>query len=441
MVELFRSFTKLKPAPILVVGDFMLDVYTFGEVKRVSPEAPVSVLKVSKEVNLPGGAGNVVLNLVSLGAKVIPFGRIGKDIKGETLKKALQKEKIDTTYLFADGSFKTPVKNRFIADSQQILRVDWEEVTPLLKETEEMLLEKLMPLLQKVEVVAISDYQKGFLTPSFIQALIKKAAKQKIPVIVDPKGKDFTKYKGAYLLKPNQKEAFEASFSSEETSFEEVCFSLMRKTKVKHLLVTRSEKGISWLSNTSSKIVHFPAKAKEVKDVTGAGDTVLAVICLSIANDLSIEEAASLANIAASIVIEKVGCVRVSLSCLAKKMVQIDTTTKIFEEEQLEALVEVLKEKPFSLISVGSEKEFSPFLFKELFERGKQEKIILYLLKEKLSEEFIELISILKSAGFFFLGKKGIQKLFSRLEPSKLFIGKLKKLEEVSKKKFLQLVK
>ncbi len=438
MVELFRSFTRLKPVTVLVVGDFMLDVYTLGEVKRVSPEAPVSVLKVKEEKNLPGGAGNVVLNLASLGAKVIPFGRIGQDLQGKALKQALQQEGIDTSCLFEETFYKTPVKNRFIASSQQVLRVDWEEATPYSKEKEAVLLQKLFPLLERVQIVAISDYQKGLLTPSFLQALIQKASQRKIPVVVDPKGKDFTKYQGAYLIKPNQTEAIEASPLSEESSFEQICSALLQKTKVKHLLVTRSEKGISWLSASSSEVVHFPAQAKEVKDVTGAGDTVLAVICLALANRLTITEAASLANMAASIAIERVGCVRVALSDLAKKMVQTDTSIKIFEETQLRALTEMLRKKPFSVVSLSSEKGISSFLLEQLFVRQQKEKIVIYIQEEKLSKGLTQFVSVLQSAGFVFLQKKGLKKLLEALRPRKLFLGRAKKLEEVSLEAFFK---
>jgi len=164
MVKLSGMLSRFSPVRVLVIGDFMLDTYTTGKVKRISPDAPVSVLHVQKEESRPGGAGNVVLNLVSLGAKVLAVGRIGYDPAGEELRDALEREGVDIENLILQKGYKTPVKNRLIADAQQILRVDFETVSGLSEQMEQDVLERLPPLMEKVQIIAISDYGKGFLS-------------------------------------------------------------------------------------------------------------------------------------------------------------------------------------------------------------------------------------------------------------------------------------
>lgn len=193
MVKLSGMLSRFSPVRVLVIGDFMLDTYTTGKVKRISPEAPVSVLHVQKEESRPGGAGNVVLNLVSLGAKVIAVGRIGYDVAGEQLRDSLESEGVDTENIFLQKGYKTPVKNRLIADAQQVLRVDCETVSSLPESIEEQVLERLSPILDKVNIVAISDYGKGFLSKALLKKIIEMSREKEIPVIVDPKGDDFSK--------------------------------------------------------------------------------------------------------------------------------------------------------------------------------------------------------------------------------------------------------
>ena len=194
MVKLIGMFSRFNPVHVLVIGDFMLDTYTTGKVKRISPEAPVSILHVQKEESRPGGAGNVVLNLISLGAIVTAVGRIGYDPAGTELIKALDKEGVVVESLFLQKDFKTPVKNRLIADAQQILRVDFEAVVPIPTDLEQQVIEQLPALLEEVQIVAVSDYAKGFLSPFLLKNLIEMAKERRIPVIVDPKGEDFAKF-------------------------------------------------------------------------------------------------------------------------------------------------------------------------------------------------------------------------------------------------------
>ena len=191
MVKILGSFSRLKRAKILVLGDFMLDIYTSGRVQRISPEAPVPILHVHASEGLPGGAGNVVLNLRALGADVIAVGRVGDDKEGRRLKHLLKEEGIDTGGVFVQEGVSTPLKNRLIAGGQQLIRVDQECVSPLSHAVEEQVMHFLLESVSDVEVIAISDYAKGFLTPSLLKMVIDLAREKGIPTIVDPKGMTF----------------------------------------------------------------------------------------------------------------------------------------------------------------------------------------------------------------------------------------------------------
>src|SRR5579872_6372664 len=242
--NLTGAFSQFKPFRALVLGDFMLDSYTTGRVKRISPEAPVPVMEVLKRESRPGGAGNVVLNLTALGAKVFAVGRIGADGEGSELKLRLS-ESADTQALLIEPNYKTPVKNRLIADSQQLLRVDFETISPLDLNLENEIIEQLKVLIPQTQVVAISDYGKGFLTNRLIASAIEMARAHRIPAIVDPKGTDFTKYKGATVLKPNLSEAFAAAKMAIHSPLEEVARHLIHLSCPDLLLITRSESGMS----------------------------------------------------------------------------------------------------------------------------------------------------------------------------------------------------
>ena len=211
MVKLLGSFSRFKKAKILVIGDFILDTYTRGDVQRISPEAPVPILHAFQSESFPGGAGNVSLNLEALGAEVLAVGRIGDDSAGQCIEKLFSKRKQVGHHFFLQNNFITPIKNRFISNSQQLIRVDHECLTPVDKKTEEKVKLFLEKKMSEIEVVAISDYGKGFLSDALLRVLIDLARDHKVPVIVDPKGDDFFKYRGATLIKPNIKEAYLAS--------------------------------------------------------------------------------------------------------------------------------------------------------------------------------------------------------------------------------------
>jgi rfaE bifunctional protein kinase chain/domain len=310
--------TTFHPFKALVLGDFLLDVYTTGRVGRISPEAPVPIMEVIKEESKAGGAGNVVLNLVALGAEVFSMGRIGADLKGQELKEKLMQKGVNTTPLFVEPNYRTPVKNRLIASAQQLLRVDFEVISPLPEEIERCVLEKLQQLIPQVQVVAISDYGKGFLSDTVIQRAIQLAKLSKVPVIVDPKGSDFSKYRGATFLKPNLMEAYLAAKMQKGTSLDAVAHQILTFSEVEQLLITRSEEGIS-LFNRKGERKDFAVRSKEIKDVTGAGDTVLAVMSLALAHQLDIDLAVQLSNIAAGLSVERLGCAQITLEEISQR--------------------------------------------------------------------------------------------------------------------------
>ncbi len=309
----------LKPKKILVAGDVMLDIYTIGDVVRISPEAPVPVLRVKEETQRPGGAGNAILNLISLGMEVVALGRVGDDPGGFTFLEEMKKERVDTRGIVCEPSFKTPLKNRMIASGQQIVRIDHERPSLLTQEMEARIINLLPALLENIDVVAISDYAKGFLTQSLLTQLISSAKKQGIPIVVDPKGMDFNRYQGATLLKPNLAEAVGAAGLGIEATLDDIAARILSDVDIETLLITRSKEGIS-LFTRNQRRQDFPAQIHEVKDVTGAGDTVLAIITAAVANHLSFGEAAILANVAAGIAIERVGCARISLADLSQRL-------------------------------------------------------------------------------------------------------------------------
>lgn len=309
----------LKPrVKVSVVGDIMLDHYSYGQVKRISPEAPVPIFSLEREESLPGGAANVALNLLSLEAEVVLFGRVGDDARGRRLSSFFP----DAQGIVVQEGYLTPIKNRLIALSQQVMRIDQEEVTPLPPLYYDVILDRVFD----ADIIALSDYGKGFLTTGLIRLIMEEARKKNIPVLVDPKGIDFTKYRGAFLIKPNVKEAYAAA--KKEEDLEEVARILLRDTGAEMLLITRSEEGMTLFQKGGGR-EDFPVLSKEVVDVTGAGDTVLAVLTLALGSGLEIQEAIRMANVAASIAIQQVGCVRVSL----KEIVHSQASQSVLSRE------------------------------------------------------------------------------------------------------------
>lgn len=420
MVKLAKTFRHFKPFKAVVLGDFMLDTYTTGRVKRISPEAPVPVMEVLKQESRPGGAGNVVLNLTTLGAKVFAVGRIGNDAAGAELKALLSSA--DTAPLLIEPGYKTPVKNRLIAESQQLIRVDFETIRPLLPELEEAILEQLKQIIPSVQVVALSDYGKGFLTDRLIAKTLQISKEANVPVIVDPKGSDFTKYRGATVLKPNLSEAYAAAKCPPHCSLDEVAEQLHSLAEI--LLITRSEAGIS-IFNKGER-ADFPVRSKEVKDVTGAGDTVLAMICLGLANGLDIQLAAQMANIAAGLSIERLGCAQITLSELAQRLLETDSDTKVFDESHTYALHQILQGKKYSLLVLESGQGMSTALFRTIRKLSNQEgqELIIYVRDSNPSDEFIHLLSSLNEVDYIILQTESLKHLCDAIHPHEIYLLK-----------------
>jgi D-beta-D-heptose 7-phosphate kinase / D-beta-D-heptose 1-phosphate adenosyltransferase len=308
---------------LLVVGDLMIDEYVWGEVDRISPEAPVQVVSVQNEEYTLGGSGNVVNNLVALGAKVSVLGVTGTGRDGQLLLSRLNKLGVNSEGVIEEPSRPTTKKTRIIAGRQQVLRIDREtksEVALPISKSLMTLAEKIIP---EVDLVLISDYGKGLITRTLIAGLIKVAKNNNKMTIADPKGFDFTKYSGVSLLTPNSKEASLASGIeiSDKNSIAAAGKILIEKSGIEKLLITCGKDGMI-LFEPGCKPFKISTKAQEVYDVSGAGDTVMAVLGLGMASGLPLKEAITLANIAAGIVVGKVGTATVSQRELLQGLIQ-----------------------------------------------------------------------------------------------------------------------
>lgn len=293
--------SSLRKARVLVVGDVMLDRYWFGDVSRISPEAPVPIVKIDRSEERPGGAANVARNAAALGARVTLLSVVGRDEAGRSLESLLRNEKI-TARLHHDGTIDTTVKLRVIGRHQQLLRVDFETAP-----SHEILRSKLTEyskLVAGCDAVVLSDYGKGGL--AHITRMIGLARRHRKPVLVDPKGEDFARYAGATVITPNRAE-FRAVAGSwkDERELTARAQRLRRKLKVDALLVTRSDEGMTLYQRDGR--LHVPAQAREVFDVSGAGDTVIATLAVMLAGGSSLENAVRVANRAAGIVVGKFG--------------------------------------------------------------------------------------------------------------------------------------
>lgn len=304
---------------ILVIGDLMVDHYIIGGATRLSPEAPVPIVNVKKETYTLGGAGNVVQNLVSLGAGVTVAGVIGDDDAAARVFDILTSEGVETHTIIKDNNRPTTVKTRVLAGSHQLVRVDREVTDTVSIAIEDELIDKLGDYIEQADMVILSDYNKGLFSPTLTQRVIIEATKHGKKVIIDPKGLNYEKYKGAFIIKPNRKELAEAAKVEKINSIEslqEASKVIFGQTGTEYIVVTLSEEGMVILSELSYK--SLPVKATEVFDVTGAGDTVLATMAYFIASGLSVEEACELANHAAAIVIRHVGSATTTIDEIIK---------------------------------------------------------------------------------------------------------------------------
>jgi rfaE bifunctional protein kinase chain/domain len=303
----FEPLPNFNRAKILVVGDVMLDRYWFGEVTRISPEAPVPVLKVDRVDERPGGAANVARNIASLGAHCTLLSVVGEDEAGVCLEKLLTQHGNVTALLHRDSTISTTIKLRAVARQQQLLRIDFET-----QPSHEVLHAKLADFKKKLadtDVVILSDYGKGGLT--HIAEMIKLARTAGKPVLIDPKGDDYTRYAGATILTPNRSEFREVAGNwKNEAELNRKAELLRKELKLDALLVTRSEDGMSLYRE--NEILHEPTQTREVFDVSGAGDTVIATLAVMLACGSAWSEAIRIANRAAGIVVGKLGTAMVS---------------------------------------------------------------------------------------------------------------------------------
>lgn len=299
--KVLDSFKNIK---IGVVGDLMLDDYIIGVVDRISPEAPVPVVNVKEERFVLGGAANVVNNLSVLGAQTICFGVIGEDFNGDRLLNTFKEKNIDSSGIIRTNELPTIVKRRILAGNQQLLRIDWEEASPISKTLEDRLLDNFKDKIETLDAVILSDYDKGVLTPRVAKEIVKLCRENNIIVTVDPKPKNAMNYLGATSMTPNRKEAMECLGKTKVTDFETLGKELKEKLQLDNLLLTRSEEGMSLFLDD---VITIPTFAKEVYDVTGAGDTVISVFTLASAAGVNWIEAAKIANTAAGVVVGKMG--------------------------------------------------------------------------------------------------------------------------------------
>ena len=328
-MNLLKDILDLRDKSILVVGDTMVDRFVWGKVSRISPEAPVPVVEVTKETQTLGGAGNVANNITSLGAKAYIITVIGDDLDGLCMKEMLKNKSINTDFVIVDKQRPTTLKTRIVASNQQVVRVDKEVKGFFSGKTEVSILNNIDEVIKKVDGVIISDYAKGIVTDKVLKKIITLAKKKKIPVTVDPKVENFKKYKHITCMTPNTKEAIEGMNAQHQGIKTDEDIARLGKKILKLLqsqsvLITIREKGMTIIEK--NKITHIPTRAKEVYDVTGAGDTVIATMTLALAAKWKLVEAAEIANFAAGIVVGKVGTATVTVDEIIK-------TIKIFNRK------------------------------------------------------------------------------------------------------------
>ncbi|MEA3522606.1 MAG: D-glycero-beta-D-manno-heptose-7-phosphate kinase [Campylobacterota bacterium] len=296
---------------ILVIGDLMIDHYLWGGCERISPEAPVQVVDITKETTVLGGAGNVINNLVTLGAQVSVAGVIGNDENGDELLGMLHEISVNTEALIVQEDRKTSKKSRVIAANQQIIRYDQESKDAINDTSVKRILSILQSLIASMDMIILSDYGKGVLTQTLAQGIITQARSQGKKVLVDPKGTQYAKYKGAHLLTPNKKEAIEATGITidDDESLKSALLWLKNECQLDRSMITLSEDGIAIYDDG---VKRFATVAREVFDVTGAGDTVIASLAFALSGGMSIDEAAKFANLAAGVVVGKIGSATVT---------------------------------------------------------------------------------------------------------------------------------
>ncbi len=341
MIEIFKN----KKPNILVIGDLMIDHYLWGGCERISPEAPVQVVDIKKETTLLGGGGNVLNNLLALGSSVSVASVIGDDKNGIELALMLKSVGIKTEALLTQEGRITSKKSRIIASNQQILRYDKESKDAIANEMAQRIIDAVAKDIWLYDVVIISDYAKGIITPYLAQGIISLATQQGKKVVVDPKGSDFKKYEGAYLLTPNKKEAILATGIeiADNDTLERALLKLKTTCKLHTSMITLSEDGIALYDETMRR---FATVAQEVYDVTGAGDTVIASLAYALACDETIDTAAKFANYAAAVVVGKIGSATATLDEIeiyASSLHQTNSDAHIKSFDEIDTIIKRVK--------------------------------------------------------------------------------------------------
>ena len=320
--DLINGFSRLK---VLIIGDLMIDSYTWGRVSRISPEAPVPVVNVIRRESRLGGAGNVVINIASLGATAVICSVIGDDAPGRELQKIILDSNLSTEGLIVEPGRMTTVKERIIAGSQQVVRVDSETENSISLSSQQALLTLIKRSISDVDVIIFEDYDKGVLNDSLIQAVISMAKENNIPTVVDPKRKNFFAYKGATLFKPNLHELRDGLGLMPSDFDADHLAETVRKFKVSQeftgVFVTLSERGVYIDFENDQQLI--PAHIRQISDVSGAGDTVISIAACVLALGGSTEQIASLANLGGGLVCESLGVVPINLALLRKEADQL----------------------------------------------------------------------------------------------------------------------
>jgi len=326
-----------KSPKLLVIGDLMIDHYLWGSCERISPEAPVQVVNVQSESLVLGGAGNVINNLRALGAQVDVISVVGGCEISDELKKLLEDIKVNTQYLITQKDRITSKKSRIIAAQQQVVRYDRESTDEISSESQEQILASFKDIIANYDGVLLSDYGKGVLTFELTQALITLAKQHDKKVLIDPKGLDYSKYKGAYLLTPNKKEASEATqiIINDDASLTQAITQLKDECDLDVSLITLSEGGVAIYDN---ELRTHPTVAREVFDVTGAGDTVLASMGFALACNVNIDDAVKFSNLAAGVVVGKIGSATATLNEIIEYESSLNKSTS---DEHIKTLDEI----------------------------------------------------------------------------------------------------
>jgi len=342
MNKIKKILSNFKGKKILVIGDVMLDHYLVGDVNRISPEAPIPIVKVTQEKYVLGGAANTANNIASLGGKAYLVGIVGEDNAGKILEKQLRENNMVTAGLFIDKDKPTVQKVRVVGKPQQLLRIDYENTKLSDKKIESKILDYVKNIIKKVDAVVISDYAKGLMTKNLSSEVISLCNENKKPVIVDPKPKNVNFYKNATLITPNLKEASEMTGIDNNSENAVLMGEKLKEMLDSNILITKGEYG-STLIELDGNIVHIPTKAKEVYDVSGAGDTVVATLVLALAVGADLKYAAVLANKAAGIVVGKIGTATVSMKEFGSVFEKKESKIKTLDE--LKSIVRELKKK------------------------------------------------------------------------------------------------